>query len=227
MGKRTRSNLTRVPLVSILLNQKDVDRRIRVEHVYCRLERVDAGHDVFKFYIVFTNEIHPWPLVNAAYQIYRRHHYGSEFDISPLFIVVPRELGNIRIFYEDAKDQPFDVPIPTHYPTAVTIPRSEQCIFASTWNHLFSRQGATSCAAQVEDLPDTYANEQLFDARFKDFENFYLAYNHTDKTISSDYVAEFFTDLLKKIRLYYGGDIKAFEQDMILKRSFTKFQFLT
>jgi len=226
VAKRVGSIPTKFPRVSVLLDQIDINRKIKVEHVYYKHELDNAKRNLYKFYIVFTDEIHPWPLINAAYRLYRINHFGSHLDISPLYVVTPWKHGNVKIFYEDSQGQAFDEPIPTHFPTAITVPDKSLNFSASTWNHLFSRERIASCVVRVEALQSAFVNKQRFNARFKEFEQFYQDNREIEETISSDYPTEFFRHLREKIGIFYGGDIEAFKRDLQSKRAFTRFKFL-
>lgn len=127
--------------VSIFMNDWEIKEKIKLETFYFEeydIPGAEEDYTIIKVFIVFSDEIHPSDTVHKIYQAFRKWFFGSEKDISPIYLLTTKQSKEIiKIFFESSEDQNFFELFPDHIKKAHENDIQGLNFYISTWNHLF------------------------------------------------------------------------------------------
>jgi hypothetical protein len=180
--------------ISIFMNNWELEQDIRLQNFYVEEDTIpglDEDYIIVKVYVVFSDERHPNDIVHKIYQGFRKWFFGSEKDISPIYLLTTRQSKEIiKIFYESSNNQEFFELFPEHYKKVREDNIQELDFYISTWNHLFVLTNPSSRYPEDSDLgdwnkirirngwkgikKDTIKNKEKFGRRFGLFHEFVM-----------------------------------------------------
>lgn len=208
------------------------DDKEKLYVIFYKTQDFIEDYILIQYFIVFSDEIHPNYAINNLYKKGRIKKYGSEKDISPIYVIYPKisEKKHCNVFFEDSLNQPYDIFIPNHIICRKKISKIDKIQFiVSTWNHLFltseqyekNNEKKTElgklyrCSPEIKKIEWKFEIEENFYNRFPYFDDKIINFLFRRGLLWSKEISEnltaiyrsknpFLKELIKKLKLQYG-----------------------